>query len=327
MRRREFITLVSGAAATWPLAGRAQQPKVPVIGFLHSGVADRFTGQTQAFRQGLSEAGYNEPQHVAIEYRWAQGQFDRLSALASELVDRRVDVIMAVGGAMPATAAKAATTTIPIVFVHGSDPVTIGLVASINRPGGNVTGINLLTYDLDAKRLELLRQLIGNPSLVGVLANPDAPESARQLEELQKAAQLLKQQIHVVTAKRDDELEPAFREFAERRASALVVGAGTFFNNRRSQIVALAARHAMPASYPLRESAVAGGLMSYGPSTMDGYRQAGLYCGRILKGTKPADLPVMQAVRFELVINLKTAKALGFNVPPTLLARADEVIE
>ncbi len=325
MRRRRFLGLVGGTVA-WPLAARAQV-KTPQIGFLHSGGAERFTGQVQAFRQGLSEAGYAEPQQVTIEYRWAQGHFDRLAGLAGELVSRPVDVIMAAGGANPSLAAKAATTTIPIVFVHGSDPVLIGLVASINRPGGNVTGINLLTYDLDAKRLELVRQLTSNASLIGVLVNPDAPESARQLEELQKAAKTLQQPIHVVTATRDDELAPAFEDFAKHKAAALLVGAGTFFNNRRSQLIALAARHAIPASYPLRESAVTGGLMSYGPSTTDGYRQAGIYCGRILKGTKAGELPVMQSVKFELVINLKTAKALGLEVPGTLLARADEVIE
>ena len=246
MQRREFITLVVGTAA-WPIAARAQS-KAPVIGFLHSGVADRFTRQVQAFRQGLNEAGYAEPQSVAIEYRWAQGQFDRLPALASELVERKVAVIMAAGGANPAVAAKAATTTIPIVFSHGSDPISIGLVASLNRPGGNVTGISTLTSELDAKRLELLRQLVGNTALIGVLLNPDRSDSGRQLQELQNAARSVQQRVHVVTVNRDDELESAFAELKRQRVDAVMVGAGTFFNTRRDRVIALAAHHAIPAS-------------------------------------------------------------------------------
>ena len=326
MQRREFIAFIGGAATAWPLAGHAQ-PKLPTIGFLHSGVPERFAPQVRAFRQGLNEAGYTEPQNVAIEYRWAQGQFDRLPALASELIARRVDVIMAAGGANPAVAAKAATATILIVFAHGSDPIAIGLVASLNRPGGNVTGISTLTSELDAKRLELLRLLVGDAALIGVLMNPDRSDSDRQLQELQNAARSVQQRIHVVTVNRDDELEPAFAELTHQRVGSLMVGAGTFFNNRRDRVIALAVRHAIPAIYPLRESPMAGGLMSYGSSTTDSYRQAALYCGRILKGTRPADLPVMQSVKFELVINLKTAKALGLTVPPTLLATANEVIE
>jgi putative tryptophan/tyrosine transport system substrate-binding protein len=310
-----------------PLAARAQQSKVPVVGFLHSGVPERFARQVAAFRQGLSEAGYTEPQNVAIEFRWAQGQFDRLPALAGELIERQVAVIMAAGGANPAVAAKAATATVPIVFSHGSDPISIGLVASLNRPGGNVTGISTLTSELDAKRLELLRLLLGDVPLIGVLMNPDRSDSGRQLQELQNAARSVQQRIHVETVNRDEELEPAFATLSQQRVGALMVGAGTFFNTRRDRVIALAARHAIPASYPLRESAAAGGLMSYGSSTTDSYHQAALYCGRILKGTRPADLPVMQSVQFELVINLKTAKNLGIAVPTTLLARAEEVIE
>jgi len=324
MRRREFITLLGGAAA-WPLAARAQQP-LPVIGFLNGASPEKYEPFVNAFLQGLKETGYTESQNVIIEYRWADGQFDRLPAMAADLVGRNATVIAAF--APPAAlAAKAATSTIPIVFVTGFDPVKGGLVASLNRPGGNVTGVHVFLIGLESKRLGLLRELVPQAALMGLLINPRSPDSEAQSKALQAAARAIGQQIMVVEAGSDGEFDAAFTALAERRVGALVVAADQFFTGRREQLLALAARYAMPAIYELREYAVAGGLMSYGTSLPEGYYQNGVYVGRILKGAKPADLPIVQSTKFELVINLKTAKSLGLDVPDKLLALADEVIE
>ena len=326
MNRRKFITLIGGGAAAWPLAARAQQPAMPVIGFLISASPDTYAPMVAAFRQGLKETGYIEGQNVAIEYRWAEGQFDRLPAMAADLVRRNATVIAALGPPA-ALAAKAATSTIPIVFVTGSDPVQAGLVASLNRPGGNVTGVYLLLIGLEGKRLGLLRDLVPHVKLTGLLINPRSPDSEAQSRALQAAARGVGQQILVVEAGSDGEFDAAFAALAQRQAGALVVAADIFFTARRERIVALVARLAIPAIYELREFAVAGGLMSYGTSLLDGYYQNGVYVGRILKGAKASDLPVLQSTKFEFVINLKTAKALGLEVPPGLSATADEVIE
>ncbi len=301
---------------------------MPVIGFLNGASSETFAHLAAAFRQGLSEAGYVEGRNVAIEYRWAEGEYDRLPALAAELVRRQVAVIAAGGGVAAALAAKAATTTIPIVFSGGGgDPVKLGLVASLNRPGGNVTGVSILTAALGAKRLGLLRELLPSATLIAVLINPTNPNSEIQLKDIEEAARTVGQQIFILYASNERDFDAAFAIIVERRAGALVVGADPYFNSRRDQLAGLAARHAIPAMYEQREFAVAGGLASYGTSLTDSFRQVGDYAGRILKGEKPADLPVMQPTRFELVINLKTATALRLTVPPTLLARADEVIE
>jgi ABC-type uncharacterized transport system substrate-binding protein len=325
MRRRAFVTLLGGAAA-WPLAARAQQPAMPVIGFLHGGTRDAFVPMVTAFRRGLSEQGYDEGRNVAVEYRWADGQFDRLPAMAADLVGRNATVIAAF--APPAAlAAKAATSTIPIVFVTGFDPVKGGLVASLNRPGGNVTGVHVFLIGLEGKRLGLLRELVPQAALIGLLINPRSPDSEAQSKALEAAARAIGQQIVVVEAGSDGEFDAAFSALAQRRVGALIVAADQFFTVWRERLLAFTARYAMPAIYELREYAVAGGLMSYGTNLPEGYYQNGVYVGRILKGAKAADLPIVQSTKFELVINLKTAKSLGLEIPDKLLALADEVIE
>ena len=325
MRRREFIALLGGATAAWPLAARAQQP-VQVIGLLHSESAAAFEAHLAAFRKGLSEAGFVEGQNVAIEYRWAEGQNDRLSALAAELVRRGVAVI--VTPSTPATlAAKAATPTIPIVFSTGDDPVKIGLVASLNRPGGNATGIGNLGVELAARRLGLLRELLPGAALFGALVNPDNPISETFVKELRTAASTIGRQIEVVTARTNAEIDAAYAALVKKRADALLVGPDPMFITRRVQLITLAVRHTLPALYHRRELVEAGGLMSYASDLRYEYRQMGVYVGRILKGEKPAELPVQLPTKFEFVINLQTAKTIDLDIPPTLLAIADEVIE
>jgi putative ABC transport system substrate-binding protein len=309
----------------WPLAARAQQPAMPVIGYVNSGTSAANTNNVPAFRLGLKEAGFVEGQNVAIEFHWGENQFDRLPALVADLIRRPVAVI--VGNTLSALQAKAATTMVPIVFTTGSDPVRDGLVASLNRPGGNVTGVVFITGELGAKRLELLRQLVPKATTIAMLMNPNTIETEAERRDLQAAAQAIGHQLIVFDVKSAGDIETAFGTLVARGAGALYVGTGTFMFNNRERVVTLAARHATPAIYTARESVMAGGLMSYGTSISDAYRQAGIYVGRILKGEKPADLPVMQSTKFEFVINLKTAKALGLDVPPMLLALTDEVIE
>jgi putative tryptophan/tyrosine transport system substrate-binding protein len=325
MRRREFMAGL-GSAVAWPLVARAQQPAMPVIGYLGAQSADDdYKNVTFPFLQGLKDTGYVEGQNVAIEYRWAENQPDRLPALAADLVRRRVAVIVVNGTA--ALAAKAATTTIPIVFVTGADPVALGLVASLNRPGANVTGIANLAGELAPKQLQLLRQLIPTAVVFGILVDPAFPSTQSQIADLQAAARTLGLELIVENARTDSDLETAFATFSQQNVGAVLAGVSTLFNRRTEQLAAVAARHALPAMFPFREFALAGGLMSYGSSVGYLYRQVGIYTGRILKGEKPADLPVQQVTKIDLVINRKTAKALGLTIPETLLATADEVIE
>jgi putative ABC transport system substrate-binding protein len=327
MQRREFITLLSGAAA-WPLAARAQQAAMPVIGLLHTQSPEGFTEFLRAFRQGLKDAGFVEGDNVIIVYRWGENQVDRLPELAADLVRRKVVVIAATGGPPSSLAAKAATTTVPIVFSMGDDPVRLGLVASLARPGGNLTGINFLNAELTAKRLELLRELVPAAIRVAVLIDPaDATNTESTLRDLEPASRAMGLQIQVLNASSSRDISAAFGVLARERPDALFVGPNSFFVVRRLQLALLAASHRLPATYSVREIAEAGGLMSYGANVRDAYRQVGVYTGRVLKGEKPADLPVVQASKFELVINAETARILGITVPPMLLARADEVIE
>jgi ABC-type uncharacterized transport system substrate-binding protein len=326
MHRRSFLTLLGGAAAAWPLAARAQQrPAMPVIGFLNGGSADGYAQMVAAFRQGLKETSYVEGQNVAVVYRWLDGQYDRAPEMAAELVHREVAVIVA--NTPGNLAAKAATTTIPIVFLSGGDPVQLGLVGSLNRPGGNVTGVAALNTEIAPKRLDLIRELVPTADSIGALVNPINPNTETQSRDLQAAARILRVQLHVLHASTDRDLDAAFANLRPLRAGALVVTADPFFINRSEQLAALALRHEVPTIFQYRKFAAAGGLMSYGGSVSDEYRLAGTYVGRILKGEKPADLPVQQATRIELIINMKTAKALGVTFPLTLLGRADEVIE
>jgi putative ABC transport system substrate-binding protein len=326
MRRREFITLLGGAAAVWPLAVRAQQPAVPVIGLLASTSADTYESRIGFFRKGLSETGYVEGRNVAIEYRWADSKYDRLPEMAAELVRRQVAVITAIT-TPAALAAKAATTTIPIVFEVGGDPIALGLVASLSQPGGNLTGVSLLNFELAAKRLELLHELVPKATIIALLVNPNAPSAEALSREVQAAAGKLGLQLHVLHASAEGDLDVAFERLLKLRAGALVIGTDPFFNSRSEQIAALAIRHAVPTIYQYRVFAAAGGLMSYGGSFSEPFRQTGVYTGRIIKGEKPADLPIIQSTKVELIVNLKTAKTLGVAVPLPLLGRADEVIE
>ena len=325
MRRREFIRLLGGTAVAWSLTARAQQPTMPVVGFLRSVSLADAADLVTAFRKGLKETGYIEGQNITIELRSAEGHPDRLPALVADLIRRPVAVI--VGNHNAAVAAKAATTTIPIIFATGSDPVRDGIVASLNRPGGNITGVTFLVSGLGAKRLDLLRQLVPKATLIAMLVNPGSVNTEAERRDVQAAAQAMGHQLIILDASNDHDIETAFATFVQRGAGALIVGAGAFLFSSRERLVGLAARHALPAIYGDREDAVAGGLMSYGPSIVDAYRQIGIYAGRILKGEKPADLPVLQSTKFALVINLKTAKALGLKFHPQLLATADEVIE
>jgi len=327
IKRREFITLLAGAAAAWPLAARAQQPAVPVVGILASVSPAPYAGFIAAIKEGLQQTGYIEGRNVTIEYRWAEGHYDRLPQQAIELVDRGVAVIILVGGGPTIAVAKAATATIPIVFVMGDDPVKSGAVTALNRPGGNATGVNLLTVAMEAKRLQLLHELVPNVAVVAIIVNPNNPQAAEQLQDLRAAARTLGVEVEVFKAGSPSDIDTAFASLVGRRAGALLVAADAFFNTRREQFVVLTARHALPAIFHFREFAAAGGLMSYGPSLTDAYRQEGIYAGRILKGEKPAEMPVQQAVKIELVINLQTARALGLTIPLPLLGRADEVIE
>ena len=328
MKRREFITLVGGAAATWPLPVDAQQPAMAVIGFLGSASPDLYAKALQAFRQGLSDIGYVEGRNVAIEYRWAGGQNDRLPALAADLVRRQVSVIAVLVGTPAALAAKAATSTIPVVFQVGTDPVAAGLVASLVRPGGNVTGVTNLNTELGPKRLELLRELIPTANTIALLVNPTSPFVTENISrELQSAARTLGLQLHILNASTERDFDKVFETLLQLRADALVIAPDAMFISRSEQLGALTLRHAVPAITQFREFTVAGGLMSYGGSFTEAARQVGVYTGRILKGEKPADLPVQQIAKVEMIINMKTAKALGLNVPNTLIGRADELIE
>jgi putative tryptophan/tyrosine transport system substrate-binding protein len=326
VKRRELIRLLAGATV-WPLAARAQQTAMPVIGFLSSRSPGESSAVVAAFRRGLGEAGFVEGRNAHIAFRWAEGRNDRLPALATDLVTHQASVIVATGGGPSAMAAKTATTTVPIVFTFGSDPVKAGLVASFNRPGGNLTGVSWFSSDLGPKRLELLLELAPKTAVIALLVNPNNAELASQPADFQEAARTLGKQVHIFNANSEKEIDTAFMTFVGQKADALVVGGDPFFTSRREQLIALAARHAVPASYSSREYVADGGLMSYGNSVVDAYRRAGVYAGRILNGAKPADLPVERLTTFELVINLKTAKGLGLTVPDKLLVAADEVIE
>jgi putative ABC transport system substrate-binding protein len=326
MRRREFVTLVGGAAA-WPLAARAQRPSFPVIGFLHSATANAYAPMTAAFRKSLKEAGYVEGQNVAIEYRWAEGQFDRLPELAADLVRHQASVIFAGGGLDPSLAAKAATSKIPIVFANGTDPVEAGLIVSLDHPGANITGITFLLNTLGPKEFEVLHELVPKAPLVAALINPKSSTAMSQLKDLQDTARAVDQKILIFQASTDREIDTVFTSLVEHHLDGLVIGADAFFFSRRDQFVGLATSRSIPTVYPWREAVVAGGLASYGASVTDAYRLAGVYVGRILKGEQAANLPVQQSTKTELVINLKTAKVLGVSVPNTLIGRADELIE
>jgi putative ABC transport system substrate-binding protein len=325
MTRREFMTLLGGVAA-WPLAARAQQPAMPVIGFLNGASPDGYAPYVAAFRQGLREAGTVEHQNVTIEYRWAEGRYDRYPELVADLIRRKVTVIAATSSPA-ARAAKAATSTVPIVFTTGDDPIKLGLVASLNRPGGNVTGVSNLIVELGSKQLGLLRELAPGTTAIAVLTNPNFPGTERQLKDVETAARVLGLQLMALRASSEREMETAFATMARQSGVALLLGVDPFLLERRDHIVALAARHAIPVIYPVREFAVAGGLMSYGSDFADSYRQAGIYTGRIVRGEKPADLPVQRSTKFEFVINFKTAKSLGLAVPNSMQLLADEVIE
>ncbi len=325
MKRRDFITLLGGAALAWPLAAQAQQPAMPVIGFLNSASADGYAGMAAAFKQGLKEIGYVEGENIAIEYRWADNVYDRLPALAADLVARRVSVIVANSPSI--APAKAATNTIPITFLSGDDPVRLGFVASLAKPGGNATGVTIFSGGLAAKRLGLLHDLVPQAKTIAVLINSDWPAAVRFKADVEAAAQVIGLPIQVLTANNESEIDDAFKSLAQTQAGALLVGPGPFFDSRRDKLVALAAKAAIPAGYETRATAVAGGLVSYGASVQDGYRQVGVYTGRVLKGENPGEMPVMQPIKFEFVINLQTAKTLGLSVPASMLAVADEVIE
>jgi len=326
VRRRHFITLIGAAAAVWPLAARGQQAAMPVIGFLHGASFEGYKPMVTSFRQGLKEAGYVDGYNVAIEFRWAEGHYDQLPAMAADLVRRQVAVIVT-GGTPAAFAAKEATSTIPTVISVGIDPVQLGLVGSLNRPGGNVTGTAVLTVELGAKKLEMLHELLPTAAAIVLLVNPTNPNVESETRVVQDAARLLGLHLHVLHASTESQIDAAFGALVELRASALIVGVEPFLNDSRAQIVALAARYAVPAVYGVRDFVTAGGLMSYGTDLVDIYRQSGIYAGKILKGARPADLPVQQLTKVALVINLKTAKTLGLTIPTTLLGRADEVIE
>ena len=327
MRRREFVALLGGTLSAWPLAARAQQAATPVIGYLGLTSPEAFAALTAAFRRGLGETGFVEGQNLEIKYRWAHGQFDQLPALAADLVAQRVSVIAALGTPASATAAKAATSTIPIIFVTGGDPVDLGLVKSLNRPAGNATGVYMLTVALEPKRLELIHELVPNAADIGIIADPNSPDTVEQMKSLSTAASSLGRRLKTMNVSGENDIEPAFAAMAEQRVTAAVVTSSPAYLPQRQKFAALAARYAIPTAYFVRDFADAGGLISYGTSLPDAYRRAGVYTGRILKGDKPADLPIEQSVKVELVVNLKTAKALGLTVPQSLLARADEVIE
>jgi putative ABC transport system substrate-binding protein len=327
MRRRTFITLLGGAVAAWPLAARAQQSAMPIVGFLSPTSRTPYAHLVAAFGQGLREAGFVERESVTIEYRWAEGRYDQLPVLAADLVRRQVAVIAAIGGSPSAVAALAATRTIPIVFIMGDDPVRLGVVTSLNRPTTNATGVMVVAVDLEQKRLQLLRELVPSAGVIAALLNPDNPQFDAQSREVSTAARAIGVQLQILRVSTEGEVDAAFATLVRERAGALAVGGDAFLNSRRDQIVALAARHGVPGIYPWPEYVTAGGLMSYGPSLVNAYRQTGVYVGRILKGAKPADLPVLQPTKFELVINLKTAKTLGLNVPLQMQQLADEVIE